>query len=85
MGYKNFKGMIIAYNTYHFINYLHDIIDDIKRSGIVCGVLVMDNVAFVRSEEVRNFIIRENFVCCFLPPYSPFLNLIKNLFSKVKN
>ncbi|OMJ16922.1 hypothetical protein AYI70_g6294, partial [Smittium culicis] len=42
----------------------------------------MDNVAFHKTELVKTFIENSGFKLLYLPPYSPFLNLIENLFSK---
>ncbi|OMJ15724.1 hypothetical protein AYI70_g7064 [Smittium culicis] len=45
----------------------------------------MDNVAFHKTEIIKEFIETTNFKLLYLPPYFPFLNPIENLFSKVKN
>lgn len=48
-------------------------------------ILIMDNVAFHKCTTVRETIVAEGFDVMYLPPYSPFLNPIENLFSKWKN
>jgi transposase len=44
----------------------------------------MDNVRFHKVAIINNRIIESGHVLKFLPPYSPFLNPIENLFSKWK-
>jgi transposase len=44
----------------------------------------MDNVAFHKNAGVRSNIERRGNRLLLLPPYSPFLNPIENLFSKWK-
>jgi transposase len=43
----------------------------------------MDNVRFHRSEEVVTLIEAHGHFAVFLPPYSPFLNPIEELFNQV--
>uniref|UniRef100_A0A182W8X6 DDE_3 domain-containing protein n=1 Tax=Anopheles minimus TaxID=112268 RepID=A0A182W8X6_9DIPT len=45
----------------------------------------MDNVRFHKCTEIREAIGEEQDRAIYLPPYSPFLNPIENLFSKWKN
>ena len=45
----------------------------------------MDNVRFHKTVEIRNILAERNVSFDFLPPYSPFLNPIENMFSKWKN
>ena len=44
----------------------------------------MDNVPFHKSTSIRQFIENLGNRLLLLPPYSPFLNLIENMFSKWK-
>jgi transposase len=45
----------------------------------------MDNVAFHKTIAVRSQIEQAGHQVLYLPPYSPFLNPIEQLFSKWKN
>ena len=45
----------------------------------------MDNIAFHKGDTIKTFIENKGAKYLFLPPYSPFLNPIENLFSKLKN
>ena len=47
-------------------------------------VILMDNVAFHRSTESRHALEARGFQELFIPPYSPRLNAIENVFSAVK-
>lgn len=45
----------------------------------------MDNVAFHKTNTVKQFAEENNIRLEYLPPYSPFFNPIENLFSKWKD
>ncbi|CAG8780299.1 19604_t:CDS:1, partial [Dentiscutata erythropus] len=47
--------------------------------------LVMDNVRFYHSPEVKNVVARTSHEIMYLPTYSLFLNPAEKVFSKVKN
>lgn len=57
----------------------------VLRNKNMCDViLIMDNVSFHKTDEVKELITLSGFEYMFLPPYSPFLNPIENMFSKWK-
>ena len=78
----------IAYTTYeggtkrdNFIAYLKDtLIPTLKPWDIV----VMDNLRTHHMEEVRTVLAESKILLMYLPPYSPDLNPIEMLWSKVK-
>ncbi|MCP5019015.1 MAG: hypothetical protein GY938_27610 [Ketobacter sp.] len=45
----------------------------------------MDNVRFHKMNDIKTMIFENGHIVEFLPPYSPFLNPIENVFSKWKN
>jgi transposase len=47
--------------------------------------LIMDNVAFHKSQVVKEKMNQRGFLPLFIPPYSPDCNPIENIFSVVKN
>ncbi len=47
-------------------------------------VVIMDNVATHKQEEIKDLIEARGALVIFLPPYSPDLNPIENCWSKVK-
>ncbi|CAG8803766.1 12475_t:CDS:2, partial [Cetraspora pellucida] len=76
--YKSILGSVNGEILTTFINELNDIIPSDK-------FLVMDNVHFHRTDVVKEAVKNTTHEIFYLPPYSPFLNLIENCFSKVKN
>ena len=46
--------------------------------------LIMDNASIHHTEEVRNLIEQTSRTLIFLPPYSPMMNPIEEVFSKIK-
>ncbi|KAF7684942.1 hypothetical protein CDIK_4309 [Cucumispora dikerogammari] len=73
-----------AYNTLSFLGYLNELFDFILEQNMRNVVVVMDNVPFHKSSIVIEAFSVKNIKHIFLPPYSPFLNPIENVFSKVK-
>jgi len=48
-------------------------------------IVVMDNLGSHKSVAVREAIEAADAILCFLPPYSPDLNLIELAFAKIKH
>ena len=73
-------------NQERFRQFLHVIQAASDAAGHLGPTLVMDNVAFHRTELVQEemIIIILNLTSHFLPPYSPFFNPIENMFSQWK-
>ena len=55
------------------------------NSGILNPVFIMDNCRIHHYKGLQNIIETENIAIKYLPPYSPFLNPIENVFSVWKN
>ena len=72
-------------NQERFRQFLHVIQAASDAAGLLDPILVMDNVAFHRTELVQEEMIILNLTSHFLPPYSPFFNPIENMFSQWKN
>lgn len=71
-----------AFNQDHFITFLTELkakLDPAKRN-----FLVMDNVAFHKTNTIRDFLRENHLDIIYLPPWSPMLNPIEECFSKVK-
>ena len=49
------------------------------------SIILLDNVRFHHSKIVYEYANRKNWILLFTPPYSPWFNPIKNIFSVVKN
>ena len=64
-----------------FLSYITDFLVPSLRVG---QIVIMDNVNFHSSDAVREAIEAAGCTLVFLPPYSPELNPIENMWSKVK-
>ena len=73
-----------AFNAETFIEGLDKLFDELDNCGIGQATLVMDNVPFHRTQAVQTHIRSRGHNVMYLPPYSPFLNPIENVFSKWK-
>ncbi|PIO77715.1 hypothetical protein TELCIR_00126 [Teladorsagia circumcincta] len=73
-----------AHNTERFCEFLDELYLIFEQRNITEAVLVMDNVRFHKVKEVGQRLENKGHRVVYLPPYSPFLNLIENMFSKWK-
>lgn len=73
------------YNVEHFGEFLTTLIGHLGEDHIRGAYFVMDNVRFHRTDEIQQLIRAHGHVPVFLPPYSPFLNPIEELFNQWKN
>ena len=71
-------------NEHIFSEYLIQLFCDLQYSGISKALLIMDNVRFHKTERILNLVAETNHSLLFLPPYSPFLNPIEELFNQIK-
>lgn len=72
------------YNAEHFGEFLTNLINHLQEDDIQGAHFVMDNVRFHRTEEILQLIRAHGHFPIFLPPYSPFLNPIEELFNQWK-
>jgi len=73
-----------AFNSDIFLKYMQNLCDTLKEKNMKGCVIVMDNVPFHKCKNIREFVELNGHMIMLLPPYSPFLNPIENLFSKWK-
>lgn len=83
-GILSYKSQTRAYNSESFHNFMSDLISNITLEGIQSAVFVLDNVPFHKIKTIQTLITSVNYKLVFLPPYSSFLNPIKNMFSQWK-
>lgn len=86
-GVKKFQIETSAFNSAKFSSFMKEFCTNLKSDGVFKALLVMDNVPFHKTQEVRQVIREMNDITIriiYLPPYSPFLNPIKNVLSKWK-
>lgn len=79
-----YQAQSISYNTTEFIDYLKQLIDHLAVEQKINCTFIMDNVRFHRAEDVKSLVESRGHSLLFLPPYSPFLNPIENLFNQLK-
>jgi transposase len=76
---------IMPFNRISFLQFINEVIDKITNElGCQKVVFVLDNVRFHRVPEVTERIVEAGHSVKFLPPYSPFLNPIENMFTQWK-
>lgn len=73
-----------AINKDLFIEFINELKNKLTEKNIIKSVMIMDNVRFHKSDDVQNCINDGIHRVLYLPPYSPFLNPIENMFSKWK-
>lgn len=79
-----YKKQTCPFNTQSYKIYIEELIQKFLDSSISNAILIMDNVPFHRSAEIMNIVLQAGHQIKFLPPYSPFLNPIENMFSQWK-
>ncbi|CAG8644429.1 12916_t:CDS:2, partial [Racocetra fulgida] len=80
-GVLYYKSILGSVNSEIYATFIYELINIIPNGKF----LAMDNIAFHRSNIVKSAIANTTHKFLYLPPYSPFLNLIENWFSKVKD
>lgn len=75
------RKVLGSYNTEHLMAFLNELEQACQGEDVIY-VVVWDNVSFHYAEQVREcFRAHPQFMTLYLPPYSPFLNPIEELFS----
>ena len=83
-GITFFKSQLAAFKTSTFANFIDDIFIKINEMNITKAAVVMDNVPFHKHQTIKDKFKESSHILLFLPPYSPFLNPIENMFAKWK-
>ena len=78
------KVELSPFNGQSFVEFINGVINQIEGEGIKGAIFVFDNLSFHKSEDIRLMIENNGHKLQLLPPYSPFLNPIENMFSKWK-
>lgn len=74
-----------AYNRECFGQYLEALFIKITELNVTNALFIMDNVPFHKSQVIQNSFLAYGHDVMYLPPYSPFLNPIEEMFSKLKS
>ena len=72
------------YNDDDYIEYLKKLLEFLPNGSVKKFTMIMDNVRFHHDNRVKEVIESYNHEVLFLPPYSPFLNPIENMFNQLK-
>jgi len=80
-GLLNFKISERAFNTNTFLEFINELFAFFQAKTINNKIIIMDNASIHRNEAIRNLIEQNGHQLCFLPPYSPQLNPIEEVFS----
>lgn len=81
-GLYAFEWRDSAYNGNEFLSFIERLIEKLAIDGHQNMTFNMDNVAFHKVATIPNAIRAAGHSILFLPPYSPQLNPIEELFSK---
>ena len=83
-GMLGFESRDGAYNGEEFLLFMKRLLLRLREQGISNRIFVMDNVASHKMGIIRDAIESEEHSVLFLPPYSPQLNPIEEVYSKWK-
>ncbi|KAG1143620.1 hypothetical protein G6F37_003780 [Rhizopus arrhizus] len=72
----------VGTRTEHFLFYLNNVVDVLDKNNLRGFYIAMDNSPIHKPNKVRECIEKRGYKCVYLPPYSPFLNPIKEFWSK---
>ena len=72
------KEYVGSYNTELFMSFLNEL--NLPNNSVI----LLDNVSFHHSKQVKEWASRNNICLLFTPPYSPWYNPIEGVFSIVK-
>lgn len=81
-GIINFKCINGSVNSESLVEFLDD---SLQKNIITNKTVIMDNVRFHKSNETITFLTNQTILYGFLPPYSPELNPIEEVFSALKS
>jgi transposase len=84
-GLYHFEIQNRPYNSENYGWFLMELFRKFENDGIRNAILIMDNCPIHKTASLRTLIQAQGHSVRFLPPYSPSLNPIEELFSKWKN
>lgn len=74
----------VGTRTTHYLDFLAKTMDHLDEHGLQGRYIVMDNAPIHKSTAVETLIISRGYKLAYLPTYSPFLNPIEEMWSKIK-
>ena len=83
----NIRGIVFKHiiahsnvNSLIFIEFLRQLFQKLSDENIERAWLVLDNVRLHKTRQVRDFVDQTSHTLVFLPPYSPMMNPIEEMF-----
>lgn len=74
----------VGTRTEHFLAYISNVMNVLDCNDMKRLNLVIDNAPINTPARVRDLVENTGYKCLYLPPYSPFLNLIEEFWFKNK-
>lgn len=74
-----------SYNGERYLNFIEDFLNIMRSQNLNDMILIMDNLPVHKMQPIKNIVEQNGHILRFLPPYSPQLNPIEEVFSKWKN
>lgn len=84
-GILKFSTQTCAFKTSSFSDFIDLVLEKLNEINLPKAVIILDNVPFHKHISIRSKFDETTRLLKYLPPYSPFLNPIENMFSKWKN
>lgn len=87
IGLVHYETQNEAYDAEDFYGFIKNLIEKCKEKKLKNICFVMDNAKIHKKDDnkLKNLCLKKHINLWFLPPYSPELNPIENVFSMVKN
>jgi transposase len=79
-----YKKQTCPFNTSTFISYIDELLEKLRECDIRRAIIMMDNVRFHHVASIKDKIISAGHIPDYIPPYSPFLSPIENMFAQWK-
>lgn len=80
-GLLNFKISETSFNTGIFIEFVRELIETLRVQNMPNKTLILDNAAIHKNNAIKDLIEDNGHQLVFLPPYTPQLNPIEEVFS----
>lgn len=75
----------VAYNSETFKTFILNLIEGLRIQGTTNGMFIMDNASIHKRNDIRVILAENGFELIFLPPYTPQLNPIEEIFNMWKH
>jgi len=81
----HYKVVIGAYNTKLFLEFINELVLKMREKNLENKILIVDNCAIHKNNLIKDVIHHNGHRLIFLPPYTPQLNAIEEVFSLWKS